>query len=174
MEHNHQDSDLDEDDEPMNVIDRYTSLRLSETFFLQWSDISLLVFPPMFISPEFLPLHKITHVDVSLNCLPSIPVELFLLPYISFLNASQNNISSLPPISQWSKTRLEVLMLSHNSIVGDATVPTPPKSQQDLKVFDRLWYVDISSNNLSVCPGWILSLFYLKHLDLSANKVCCC
>ncbi len=155
----------------MNIVDQYTPLRVTNTQFLKWTDISLMVFPPTFLTLNELPLQKISHIDLSLNCLTTVPLELFLLPNISFLNLSHNQISLLPPASQWMKTKLEILLLSHNVIPADPALPTPPKSQHDLKFFDRLWYLDVSHNNMAVCPGWVLSLFYLKHLDLSGNKV---
>lgn len=165
------DSELDENDEPMNIVDHYSSLRVSNTEFLKWSDISLMVFPPSFLSLNALPLQKISHVDLSLNCLSSVPLELFLLPSLSFLNLSNNLLTSLPPINQWMKTKLETLILAHNHIIADSTIPTPPKLHQNLRVFDRLWYLDVSYNRMIVCPGWVLSLLYLKHLDLSGNQV---
>ena len=139
--------------------------------FLKWSDISLMLFPSSFVSTNLLPIQKISHIDLSLNCLTSIPLELFLLPSLSFLNISQNLITTLPPSNQWMKTKLKILILSRNRITADSAIPSLPRSQQDLKMFDRLWHVDLSHNNLSCCPGWIMSLVNLKHLDLSDNQV---
>ncbi len=155
----------------MNIVEEFSSLRVTNTMFLEWSNICLMILPSCFLSQNYLPIQKISHVNLSQNCLTSIPLELFLLPSLSFLNVSENILTTIPPPSQWSKTKLEILILSRNKITADTTIPTMAKSQQDSKVFERLWHVDLSHNALGCCPGWVMSLVKLKHLDLSNNQV---
>ena len=168
---NASDSELDEDDEPMNIIDIRSSLKIAETHFLQWSDISLTIFPSSFLSPESLPLPQITHVDLSLNQLTSVPLELLQLPSLAFLNLSNNLISSLPGMSLWGFTQLEILDLSNNKLIADPSLPQISKNQKETRMFQKLWNLDISSNGLTCCPGWVMALYYLKLLDLSDNQV---
>lgn len=155
----------------MDVVDHYRPLRVTKTDFLDWSDISLTLFPSSFLTQNAFNLKTLSHIDLSRNSLSVVPVELFLIPGLIFLNISDNQITSLPSPSLWMKTRLEILMLFQNRIVADATVIVPPKSYHDSRLFSKLWYLDISKNALSVCPGWIFALRNLKHLDLSDNMV---
>lgn len=163
--------ELDEDDEPTNIIDFRSSLQLTIAYRLQWSDISLSVLPPLFLSHDIIQTEQITHVDLSHNQLLTVPLELFQLPTLTSLNLSHNHISSIPSTSLWGKTTLEMLNLSYNNLASDPTPPAAVKRPGDMIMFRFLWYVDISYCSLTHCPPWIITFYNLKHLDLSGNKV---
>lgn len=156
----------------MDVVDHYKPLKVTKADFLNWSDISLTLFPSSFITQDVFNLRTLSHVDLSRNSLSAIPTELFLIPGLIFLNVSDNQITSLPSPSLWTRTKIEILMLAQNKIAADTAVIVPPKSpSRDVKLFSKLWYLDISHNTLNVCPGWVFALQNLKHLDISGNMV---
>lgn len=173
---NEVESELDEDDEPMNIIDYRSSLVVSNTFLLQLSDISLTSLPSSFFH-ELLPLSKLTHVDLSCNTLTEVPLELFQLMPLTFLNLSHNNLQSIPSYTHWGgQTSLEMFDISYNSLGSDSS-SSPLVSHKKLggvvgvTFFPRLWYLDISGNELTTVPQWVLLCKSLKHLDMSKNKV---
>ena len=170
------DSELDEDTEPMSVIDMRSSLVVTTTYLLQLSDISLTSIPPALLLTDFVPVAQITHVDVSQNLLTAVPLELFQLPSLQLLNLSQNEIAALPLVTQWTCPSIEILILSHNCLSCDMSSPityNQKKSQGGTNgtMFPKLWYLDISYNGLKCCPSWLFMFQYIKHLDLSYNKV---
>jgi leucine-rich repeat kinase 1 len=168
------DSELDESDEPTSIVDSRSSLNVTKTHLLQWTDISLYTIPLSLFS-HFLPVKTVTHVDFSYNLLEAVPIELFLLPSLIFLNLSHNCISSLPSATQWCNTRLEMLDLSYNSFINDVSSPvlhTNKRFTSGLTSFcSQLWYVDFSHSKLSYCPMWLVMCSFLKHLDLSGNFI---
>ena len=166
-----EDSDMFEYDEPINVINMRSSTHISEMYLMQWTDISLLSFPPAFVTHTSHPASRITHVDLSKNQLSSLPLELFLLPNLISLNLSHNLLTSIPPPDRWGRTPLQILNLSHNFLSSDPSDAPPKKGPQDFTLFRELWFVDLSHNNLVSCPPWLLGFFFLSHLDLRGNKV---
>ena len=174
---NYPDSELDEDTEPTSVIDMRTSLVVSTTYLLQLSDISLTFIPPALFLADLVPVTQITHVDVSQNLLTTVPLELFQLPSLQLLNLSHNEITGLPLVTQWACPLVEILILSHNCLSCDMSSPII-YNQKKLQaggpngtLFPKLWYIDISNNGLKCCPPWLFIFRYVKHLDLSYNKV---
>lgn len=152
------------------------TLHLTKTNLLQLSDISLTCIPSSFFQ-DLLPLRTITHVDLSHNLLNEAPVELFQLPSLVYLNLSHNSLTSLPSYAHWGHTHLRIIDVSYNRITGDAL--SSPSAHKKLGVasgstfFPKLWSVDISHNDLNVCPKWVLLSRALMHLNLSGNnKVC--
>lgn len=116
-------------------------------------------------------------MDLSHNLLNEAPVELFQLPSLAYLNLSHNSLTSLPSYAHWGHTHLRIIDVSYNRITGDAL--SSPSAHKKLGVasgnsfFPKLWSVDISHNDLSVCPKWVLLSRALMHLNLSGNnKVC--
>ena len=53
----------------------------------------------------------------------------------------------------------------------------PPQPQQkkplvrDQGVYEKLWYLDLSHNNLTSCPNWVSNFISLELLNLRENKV---
>ena len=170
-------SELDEDTEPMSVIDMRASLVVSTTYLLQLSDISLTFIPPALLSADFVPVTQITHIDVSQNLLTTVPLELFQLPSLQLLNLSQNEIAGLPLVTQWMCPSIEILILSHNCLSSDVSSPIAYNQKKSLfggtngTMFPKLWYLDISHNGLKCCPSWLFMFRHVKHLNLSCNKV---
>ena len=167
-----EDSDLYEYEEPISIINLRSSTRISETYFLQWSDISLLAFPSTFVTLSSLPHSKITHADLSKNQLTSLPLELFQLAALISLNISHNFLNSIPPPERWGKTSLQILNISHNSLSSDSPESSNKKTMVDCSMFPTLWYIDLKSNNLISCPQWLFMFAFVSHLDLRGNQVC--
>ena len=145
---------------------------MSETYFLQWSDISLLAFPSTFVTLSSLPHSKITHADLSKNQLTSLPLELFQLNALISLNVSHNFLTSIPSPERWGKTSLQIFDISHNSLSNDSSESSYRKVAVDYSMFPALWYIDLKSNSLTSCPPWLFMFAFVSHLDLRRNQVC--
>ena len=147
-----EDSDLYEYDEPISIVNLRSSTRISETYFLQWSDISLLAFPSTFVTLSSLPHSKITHADLSKNQLTSLPLELFQLNALISLNVSHNFLTSIPSPERWGKTSLQIFDISHNSLSMTLLSLRTERSRLTTSMFPALWYIDLKSNSLTSCP----------------------
>ena len=121
-------SELDEDDEPVSIVDGRSSLVLSKMFLLAWGDISLTAFPPSFLSPHLTPVQQISYVDLSNNLLTWVPPELFQLPNIISLNLSYNQLTQVPHPEHWSPSSIHILNLSNNLIRSTDGSLTPQVS----------------------------------------------
>ena len=118
-------SELDEDDEPVSIVDGRSSLLLSKVFLLAWGDISLTAFPASFLSPNLTPIQQISYIDLSNNLLTWVPVELFQLPSVVSLNLSYNQLTQIPHPDHWSPSSMHILNLSHNLLKSSDGSHTP-------------------------------------------------
>ena len=165
------DDSLEAYEEAFNVLDTRSSLEISKAYHLMWQDISLTCFSRSFLDFSVIPVHQITHINLSYNKLVSIPTLLFQLPNLESLNVSHNQLESLPSIETWSTTfKLQILNASHNVITGESLTPVLYRKRPGKRVpFQDLWYVDLSHNELYSFPQWVLHLQSLKHLNLGHN-----
>lgn len=118
-------SELDEDDEPISIVDGRPSLLLSDMYLLAWGDISLTAFPPSFLSPSLTPVQQITYMDLSNNLLSWVPLEVFQLPNVISLNLSHNQLMQVPHPDRWSPSSIHILNLSHNLLGSNDGNHTP-------------------------------------------------
>ncbi len=158
-------------DEPLNVVDSRSTLKLVQAYHLMWKDISLTGFHKMFLDRSSLPLHRITHIDLSHNNLTSIPAQLLQLPNLESLNVAHNHIATLPSIELWNTdSKLQLLDASHNRIGEDCASPLfYRRAAGGANPFRQLWFVNLSHNSISTFPKWVLHFPVLKHLDLRRN-----
>ena len=168
---NVEEDSLDESDEPLNVVDTRSTLKQIKSYHLMWRDISLRLFSQVFLDPATVPLYYITHIDLSHNLLVSVPSQFFRMYNLESINLSHNAITSLPSIDLWSTTsKLQVLNVSHNQIVGDAISPILYRKNTGNRVpFQDLWYLDLSHNHYPAFPNWILHFSALRHLNIGHN-----
>ena len=170
---NFEDSLLTEfDEEPLSVHDVRPTIEVTRSYHLHWQDISLVLFPALFVSSQALDRDHLVHVTLSHNKLNSIPSILFQLPRLESLDVSCNELSSLPGIEVWStSSKLQVLIASHNQITGENYSPLLYRKRGGATniPFQELWYLDLSSNCLVGFPHHVLN-FSLKYLNLSHNQ----
>lgn len=98
---------------PKAVDELVFCLRCIENHSLDLSGIKLPVINPTRIRMAMDDLHRI---DVSHNRLERLPLELFLLPNLTSLKASHNQLQVLPAFPRWQCTALQVLDVSHNEL----------------------------------------------------------
>ena len=165
---------LDEPDEPLQVVDTRPTILVSPTHHLPWSDLSLTVFPSEFLCSRTLSGLTLSHVDLSGNLLAEIPLEIFLLPCLTFLNVSRNCLRSLPAIDGWGRrSRLQILDASRNSLGGGGS-PLPQRrgggdGAVSVPCAGDVWNVDLSHNDFTGFPSWVTRFPSLRVLDLSGN-----
>ena len=165
---------LDEPDEPLQVVDTRPAILISPTHHLPWSCLSLTVFPSEFLCSRTLSGLTLSHVDLSGNLLAEIPLEIFLLPCLTFLNVSRNYLSSLPAIDGWGRrSRLQILDASRNSLGGGGS-PLPQRrgggdGAVSVPCAGDVWNVDLSHNDFAGFPSWVTRFPSLRVLDLSGN-----
>ena len=154
-----------EEEAVLTIQDIRPTIHVARNFHLCWRDISLATFLPAFLDKDALSTPYLTHVDLSFNKIPSLPLQLFQLPLLESLDASHNLISSLPPLELWrAESALQVLNVSYNHLHGDGCA----SGKMGKRVCPNLWQVDISHNLLSQFPPFLLN-FSLTSLNLSHN-----
>lgn len=170
-----EDSTLLEDfeDEPQGIHDIRPSIEVMRTYSLCWRDISLYYFLPEFLSVEVMDVRWLTHIDLSHNCLVSLPAKIFKLPRLQSLNISHNQLTSLPSLEAWHQSsQLQVLNASHNQIVVSNQNPFShgrPNSSGGKEQFHELWYLDLSNNLLTAFPMFVFCFRHVHYLDISHN-----
>ena len=158
----------DFDEEPQGIHDVRPTIEVVRTYYLCWRDISLYYFLPEFISMEVMDVRWLTHIDLSHNCLVSLPTKIFKLPHLESLNISHNQLTSLPRLEAWHQaSKLQVLNASHNQIVvsNQNTFTHGGKEQ-----FHDLWYLDLSDNMLTSFPMFVFCFHRILYLDISRNS----
>lgn len=163
----------DFDEEPQGIHDIRPTIEVTRTFTLCWRDISLYCFLPEFLSREVMDVRWLTHIDLSHNCLTSLPSKIFKLPRLTSLNISHNQLTSLPSLEAWHPlSRLQVLKASHNQIVISNQSSSPhgrSNSSDGKEQFRDLWYLDLSNNMLTSFPTFIFFFRHVHYLDISHN-----
>ncbi len=129
-----------------------------------------------------LTLHAITRIDISKNCLVSLPQEIFCLRSLRLLDASQNYLSCLPSkvvsasdtcdesvfefpsaISCWDCPLLEDVQIQQNKL------KTVPPALFKLPSLKRL---NMSYNDVDRLPFDMWTASSLTELNVSHNKLC--
>ncbi|XP_039969967.1 leucine-rich repeat serine/threonine-protein kinase 1 isoform X4 [Bactrocera tryoni] len=113
-------------------------------------------------------LTAITRIDFSHNSLSNIPMEIFKLVSLKYLNIAQNKISSLPSTEQSPNTAkysyncpvLEELFMQDNRLV---TIPT------EIFHLPSLTILDISNNKLQEMPFDMWKAPKLRELNIAFN-----
>ncbi|XP_019848391.2 leucine-rich repeat serine/threonine-protein kinase 1 isoform X2 [Bactrocera dorsalis] len=113
-------------------------------------------------------LTAITRIDFSHNSLSNIPMEIFKLVSLRYLNIAQNKISSLPSNEQSPNTAkysyncpvLEELFMQDNRLV---TIPT------EIFHLPSLTILDISNNKLQEMPFDMWKAPKLRELNIAFN-----
>ena len=114
-----------------------------------------------FKSPNF---QKLTHLDLSRNCISSIQL-ISNLTTLTDLNVSSNRILDLPSSFGESLTKLQVLRIDKNRILR-----IPPS----FSLLQNLRFLDFSFNCLRIFPeNEIGNLISLEFLHFSDNKELC-
>lgn len=170
--------ELCERDQPMTMVDPRPVLEVSALYCMMWRDISLSCFLPSFLdSASHYPIDQIVHINLSHNCLTSVPPALFQLHNLESLDISHNDIGVLPGVEMWGhRIKLEVLIASYNSLRGDrqlSQTSLPRQQGGNALMFRSLWFLDLSRNNLSSFPYWIFCFPELSHIDLRYNEQVC-
>ena len=129
--------------------DFYNSLKRLELFHCANNRIKEL-------SSDIRNLRHLKDIDVSNNQLGTLPVELFLLPRIDIIIASNNNIIRLPSVVVKNKSRKK---LSHIDLSGNSLVKFPDHL---LTLTDRL---DLSTNRIRSIPAKILKILDCDTID---------
>ena len=113
---------------------------------------------------EVIPLdqiHQIQQINLSNNCLTSIPEELCKASQIQILNISNNKIKSLP-INIWNMKSLLRLDAKNNKL---KSLP------ETICYLEKLWRLDLSDNKLQNLPEQFSELKTLKWLTLDNNQI---
>ena len=164
----------DFDEEPQGIHDVRPTIEVTRTYHLYWKDISLHCFLPEFISNERMDVRKLTHIDLSNNCLTSLPNKIFRLPLLESLDVSHNKLKSLPGLEVWhSASRLQVLKVSHNQITVSNQSSLPQgrlNSTETKEQFRDLWYLDFSHNDLTSFPTFVFNFRRIHYLNISHNS----
>ena len=171
----------DFDDEPQSLHDIRPTIEVTRTYHLYWTDISLYCFLSDFISQDVIDVRNLTHIDLSHNCLTSLPTKILKLPRLESLNISHNQLTSLPALESWHPaSRLQVLLASHNQIAvsnqthlvqgrGAESSEGGGGRDREREPFQDLWYIDFSHNQLTSFPMFVFNFRQLHHLDVSHN-----
>ena len=171
----------DFDDEPQSLHDIRPTIEVMRSYHLCWADISLYCFLPDFLSHEVVDVRNLTHIDLSHNRLSSLPSKILKLPRLESLNVSHNQLTSLPALETWHpSSRLQVLLASHNQIaVSNQTHQVHGRGAEsgnggggegrERELFQDLWYIDLSHNQLTSFPMFVFNFRQLHHLDISHN-----
>ena len=165
---------LDEPEEPLQVVDTRPTILVSPTFHLPWGSLSLTVFLSEFLRSRSLSGLILSHIDLSRNRLSEIPLEIFFLPCLKFLNVSHNGLTSLPALEGWAHhSRLQILNASHNSLGGGGS-PLPQRrgggdAAVSVPCAGEVWSVDLSHNDFCGFPSWVTRFPSLRVLNLSGN-----
>ena len=152
----------------MQVHDERSQLQLELGWFLGWRDLSLFNCP--FAMLQVLSMEQLqilVHVDISHNNLSYLPREIMRLPSLDTLDVSHNNLTRLPHPVHWGKGP-RVVNASHNSIINRSN-PGLETKLDDRMLAPRLWYLDLSCNNLSSVPSSILRCPNLFSVNLQGN-----
>ena len=155
-------------EESMQVHDEQSQLELERGWILGWRDLSLFHYPCEML--EAIPkeqLDALVCVDISHNNLSRIPPEILRLPALDTLNVSHNALSRLPHPISWDKGP-KVLNASHNSIPNRSD-PAMESKVARKELAPRLWYFDLSHNDLTYVPGSILCCPSLLSINLRSN-----
>ena len=163
--------DLFDLEKSMEVVDNRPYIEVMRLYALIWKDIHLVTFSEDFLKASPKDIKHIVHVDLSHNKLLRIPDELVSLPNLKSLNISHNELHGFPFPNVWGP-KLAILNLSHNKIYK-GSFPSGGSLQSGSSVNKKLWYLDISSNNLQLLPPWVLQLHGLRSLHLENNKKVC-
>lgn len=127
-------------------------------------------------------LKTITRVDFSTNKLLKLPVVLFQLPALKTLNASENEISSLPCL--WLAGRKDVSTKSslkagkpYSSCENIHENLTFEDSSQNFSYAESGWNcphleeIELHHNSLTALPTCLFELPMLKYLNVSHNDI---
>ena len=118
---------------------------------------------------SFSGLNKLLLINLNHNLITSLPREIFSnVPDLAHVLLQGNKLIHISLNMFMKLTQLTELDLSQNSLVGvseDSTVVTA------LLHYDKLTRVDLSRNNLTHFPAWLLHWPFLVDVDLSNNGI---
>lgn len=155
-------------EESMQVHDERSQLELELGWILGWRDLSLYDCPfPMLEVLSTEQLHSLVYVDISHNNLSCIPSRILSLPALDTLDVSHNALSRLSHPMHWEKGP-RILNASHNAIINRSNQGVEAKAAEK-ELAPRLWYLDLSHNNLSSVPCSILRCPNLLSINLRGN-----
>ena len=118
---------------------------------------------------SFSGLNKLLLINLNHNLITSLPREIFSnVPDLAHVLLQGNKLTHISLNMFMKLTQLTELDLSQNSLVSvseDSTVVTA------LLHYDKLTRVDLSRNNLTHFPAWLLHWPFLVDVDLSNNRI---
>ncbi|CAB3385193.1 Hypothetical predicted protein [Cloeon dipterum] len=149
----------------------------------QWLvDAALTVNPRLRLNPKHqdVVLYSITRLDISRNSLTSVPIAVFQLQSLRYLNLSQNKLERLP--SNEEKSTVPLSKSGRNRVMAEAVGYIAPVLEEIHLQFNRLEQIpeeifqlpalvslDVSNNKLQSLPYLMWKASKLKELNASFN-----
>ena len=165
-------ADLDVSDNKLTHIPASVLSSLSNLTHANFSKNELLSLPSESQKNNVVWPSTLISLDVSRNRLKKMPFSMGAasLSLVS-LDLSHNSIKTLPStlfdLKRKSMSNLQILLVQHNALVGDDSLP----ANLPLALNRSCRRLDVSHNSLTALPNQLGTMFELRELNASNNKI---